>query len=450
MDAYGRLLGGALLPAWEAVRRRPTLGRLRHLEETQWLSLDALVELQTKALRQVLAHASRHVPYYRERFAGVDVETVKAPGDLLRLPLLTRQDAQQSEQTRRSTVPPFVDISKATSGTLGMPLSFGYERDSETWRTAIRLRSYGWAGYRPGVRAYHFWGPGAAPKGWRKTKLQLDRVLRRDLYADCTVRSAERLDAAIEQVRRFRPDVIVCFSSAGAALARRVNETGARTWKTIPVICGAEALTPPDRKAMEEAFGPAVFETYGSREVMLMASECDRHDGLHIAMENVVVELIVREGDHVRHAAPGEVGEVAVTDLHNHAMPFIRYLNGDRAVAGDAAVCGCKRQLLRLKSIEGRVTATLQDATGAPVAGLFVHALLAHVGHAFRGFQAVQHKDGTVTLRLVKSDRFDEQAHKYLLDGFETYLKGTPVKSEFLDDIPAGRSGKRQVILRDA
>ncbi|MCW5832293.1 MAG: phenylacetate--CoA ligase family protein [Labilithrix sp.] len=450
MDAYGRLLGGALLPFWEGVvRRRPTLSRLRVLEQTQWYSLDALLAMQLEALRGLLAHARRNVPYYRERLRDVDVDAIREPADLLRVPLLTRADAQGSSETRRSTAPPFVAIHKATSGTLGLPVSFGYEMDSETWRQAVRLRGYGWAGYRPGVRAFHFWGPGARQKGLRGAKVELDHLLRREGYFDCTVRSPDRLDAAIEHVKRFRPDVIVCFASAGGALARRVLETGARSWGTIPVICGAEALLPSDRAVMEDAFGPAVFETYGSREVMLMASECAEHDGLHVQMENVIVEVVVRDGDAVRHAAPGEVGEVAVTDLHNRAMPFIRYLNGDRAVAGDTTRCGCQRQLSRLKSIEGRVTAMLRDRAGAPVAGLFVHALLAHVGHAFRGFQAVQRADGAVTLRLVKSATFDETAHRYLLDGFERYLEGVPVTSEFLEDIPAGRNGKRQVILQD-
>lgn len=431
------------------MRRRPTLGRLRTLERTQWYSLEDLLAMQHEALRGLLNHARRHVPYYRERLRDLDVDAIRAPADLLRIPLLTRADAQGSAETRRSTVPPFVEIHKATSGTLGLPVSFGYEMDSETWRQAVRLRGYGWAGYRPGVRAFHFWGPGAPQRGLRRAKVELDHALRRERYFDCTVRSAERLDAAIEAVKRFRPEVIVCFSSAGGALARRVLETGARSWGTIPVICGAEALLPSDRATMEEAFGPAVFETYGSREVMLMASECSEHDGLHVQMENVIVEVVVREGDTVRHAAPGEVGEVAVTDLHNRAMPFIRYLNGDRAVAGDLTRCGCQRQLLRLKSIEGRVTATLRDRAGVPVAGLFVHALLAHVGHAFRGFQAVQHEGGAVTLRLVKSATFDDTAHRYLLDGFERYLAGVPVTSEFLDDIPPGRNGKRQVILQE-
>jgi phenylacetate-CoA ligase len=452
MDVYGHLFRGVLFPLWEGViRRRPTLGKLRSLQKTEWLSTEKLIELQLGELRGLLEHAHRHVPYYRERLAaaGVKVREIRTMNDMLRLPMLSREDAQSSEATRRSTTAPFVEIRKSTSGTLGLPLSFGYERASEDWRQAVRLRSYAWAGYRPGMRTFHFWGPSARQKGWRKAKVDLDHSLRRDRYVDCSVRSAERLDEAIAELKRFRPQMIICFSSAGADLARRVVETGARSWGTIPVLCGAEALVPSDRKVLEEAFGPAVFETYGSREVMLMGAECAEHNGLHIPMENVIVEVVVRDGAAVRHAAPGEVGEIAVTDLHNRAMPFIRYLNGDRAVAGDDGPCACGRGLRRLRAIEGRVTATLRDGSGAPVGGLFVHAILAHVGHAFRGFQAVQHANGSVTLRLVKSNAFDEPAHRYLLDGFQKHLKGAPVMSEFLDELPVSSSGKRQVILRE-
>ena len=51
-------------------------------------------------------------------------------------------------------------------------------------------------------------------------------------------------------------------------------------------------------------------------------------------MENLIVELVVREPDGTTRAgAPGETGEVVITDLHNLALPIIRYVNGDLAVA---------------------------------------------------------------------------------------------------------------------
>ncbi len=61
-------------------------------------------------------------------------------------------------------------------------------------------------------------------------------------------------------------------------------------------------MGPADRAALEQAFGPAVFETYGCRETMLIATECGEHDGLHIQVENLVVELIGPTGSRSRPA----------------------------------------------------------------------------------------------------------------------------------------------------
>src|SRR6201999_3104727 len=110
---------------------------------------------------------------------------------------------------------------------------------------------------------------------------------------------------------------MVAYASGAGTLARFVNEHSLRDWNDIPVLTGAEGLMAADREAIEQAFGPA-FDTYGCREVMLIGSECEAHDGMHTSMENLIVELIVREPDGtVRAARPGETGEVVVTDLHN-------------------------------------------------------------------------------------------------------------------------------------
>ncbi|MGH2899756.1 MAG: phenylacetate--CoA ligase family protein, partial [Solirubrobacteraceae bacterium] len=168
---------------------------------------------------------------------------------------------------------------------------------------------------------------------------------------------------------------MVAYASGAGALARFVNDRGLRTWDAFPVLTGAEGLVPHDRGAIEQAFGP-VFDTYGCREVMLIASECEAHDGLHTSMENLVTELVVREPDGtIRHARPGETGEVVVTDLHNLACPMIRYVNGDLAVARGDEPCRCGRGLVRIGPIEGRVTDTLYDGAGRAVGGLVFNIL---------------------------------------------------------------------------
>ena len=82
---------------------------------------------------------------------------------------------------------------------------------------------------------------------------------------DCTPRGDADQAAVVERILAVRPRVVFCYAQAGAELARHVNRTGARRWGTIPVVCGAERVLPGDRAALEQAFGPAVFETYGCR-----------------------------------------------------------------------------------------------------------------------------------------------------------------------------------------
>ncbi len=454
MSVYGTLFRSALLPAWEqGVKRRPTAGIHRELLRTQWSSLDALVAMQERDLRKLLAHAHAHVPWYRAKMdeIGARPEDIRTVDDLRRLPLLTRAAAREAGDRRRSTAPPFPEVMKSTSGTMGQPLAFGYDVGSEYWRQAIKLRGYGWAGCHPGEASFHYWGASAKPPPrLQKVKIGVDRFIRRETYVNCTLRDDASMADAVAKIRATRPKSFLCYTQAGADLARFILARGLRTWDTIPVICGAERLLPADREALEQAFGPAVFETYGCRELMLIGTECEAHDGLHQSMENLIVEVIVTEGDRQRPAEPGEVGEVVITDLHNFGMPFIRYANGDLAQQGDGKRCSCGRSHLRFGPIEGRVTETLRDGTGARVSGLVFNVMFASALAAqFKQFQAVQKKDGSITLKLVPeaSARVDDGALETIRTTCRQYLKGVDVRTEIVDDIPLTKGGKRQVVV---
>jgi phenylacetate-CoA ligase len=303
-----------------------------------------------------------------------------------------------------------------------------------------------------GNRALHYWGVGAVPTKalWDRKKRDLDHFLKRDTFIDCTPRSDAHLSAVVAAIKQRKPEVIVTYSQAGATLARYIVRTGCRDWGTIPVVCGAERVYAHDRDTLTAAFGPAVFETYGSREVMLMASECEVHDGLHTSMETMIVELVVREADgSVRTAEPGETGEVVVTDLHNLSQPLIRYVNGDLAVQRAADRCPCGRTLTRIGPIEGRVSETLRDANGDPVNGLVMSILFVDLAEQARQFQTIQHADNSLTLKIVPAEPGPLPASTSELIDMHCakYLPGIPVTIDLVDDIPAGPAGKHQIVI---
>jgi phenylacetate-CoA ligase len=453
IDLYGPLLAKALFPAFEAARGRPTVPLLRYLQDTERWTPGALRDLQVGLLRRVLRHAYRHTGFYRNLLDqhGLMPEDFCSIDDLTRLPLLDRGTLLASIESRTANVPPLPVITKTTSGSSGQPVTVRYNAESRHWRDAIRWRGYGWGGYRIGMRALHYWGManGGNTTWWKQKKVEVDRLVKRDLYLDCTPRGDSALLDVVSEIRRFKPHVMVAYANGAGALAKFVNQRGLRTWDPIPVLTGAEQLMPHDRSAIEQAFGPA-FDTYGCREVMLVGSECELHDGLHTSMENLIVELVIREPNGtVRHARPGETGEVVVTDLHNLASPMIRYVNGDLAVARGDARCGCGRGLVRIGPIEGRITETLVDGVGRSVSGLVFNILLASIGSATRSFQVVQKLDRSIIFKVVPSqgDRLPDRETKLLLDHTQRYLPGVPFTIEVVDDIPLTPAGKRRVVV---
>ncbi|MCA9599343.1 MAG: phenylacetate--CoA ligase family protein [Myxococcales bacterium] len=449
MDRYGLVFREVLFPAWErGVRRRPILELAERLARSQWWSDGELRSFQGSELRKLLEHAFQHSPYYRKVMLAADVrpQDVSGVDALPLLPLLDRPTAASSFLERFSDAPPRVEIQKMTSGSSGRPLEIAYDRTSEHWRQATRLRGYAWAGYLPGDKSLHFWGSLAALFGQRplsRVKSALDHALKREHFIDCTDRSPRALEAVARAVESLGPTVIVCYAQAGAALARHWLASG-RSRRDTTVICGAERLFSADRAAIVQAFGSAVFETYGSREVMLMAAECEAHDGLHVSMENLIVELVVRGEGRQRPARPGEVGEVVVTDLHNFGAPFIRYLTGDLAVRMPPGRCGCGRGLERLSSIEGRKTETLHDGAGRPVSGLFFNVLFSVMADRVRQFQVVQRADRTIDLFVVPG--LMPAASAQVRAACERFLPGIPLRIHQCSSLSPGPGGKLSVV----
>lgn len=438
---------------FEAARGRPTVPLLRMLQESERWPVERLRAIQLGLLRRLVRHAYRHTAFYRAQLdeLGVAPDAVDSFESLAALPLLERPVLRASIDARTATAPPGVAITKTTSGSSGEPVQVRYNAESRHWRDAIRWRGYGWAGYEIGMRALHYWGfaPDVRATWWKQRKIEMDRRVKRDLYIDCTPRDEQSLAAAVAAIRRARPHVIVAYASGAAALGRFINERALRSWNTIPVLTGAEPLLAPDRAAIVEAFG-AAFDTYGCREVMMVGSECEAHDGMHTSMENMIVELVVREPDgRVRAARPGEIGEIAITDLHNLACPMIRYVNGDLATARAEAPCGCGRTLTRIGPIEGRVTETLADGAGRPVGGLVFNILFGVIGHVARNFQVTQRADRSIVFKIVPNDgdRIPEREERLLRSHAERYLPGAPFAIEIVKEIPLSPAGKRRVVV---
>jgi phenylacetate-CoA ligase len=184
---------------------------------------------------------------------------------------------------------------------------------------------------------------------------------------------------------------------------------------------------------------------------MLIGAECEAHDGLHVSMEKLIVEILVKNPDGSwRTAAPGETGEVVITDLHNLAVPFIRYQTGDQAIAREQTPCSCGRTLDRIGPIDGRLTETLRDGQGNRVSGLIFNILFVYITEHVRQFQAVQRADSSLVLRVVLPEgqtRLNQEAAGFARDYIGKYLPGIRFDIDVVDEIATTAAGKRRLVV---
>jgi phenylacetate-CoA ligase len=405
--AYESLFRGVLFPVWESgLRRRGTLAYLREYEANQWLSKSEIAELQWLKLKALLVHCYADVPYYRERWRelGIHPDDIRSLADFARLPLLTKDDIRQNFETLQAESMRGELLFKNTGGSTGVPLRFGYTRESNDRRTAVMWRGYTWVGAAMGRRALFLWGGAVgSPSRAHLLKDRLYHAAFNRRIVNTFGMTESNMAAYADAIDRARPEVIVAYVGPLVRLAQWLLETGRRVHTPRSLLGAAEPLHEFQRDIIERAFGAKMYNTYGCREFMLVASECEHRDGLHVNADHLVVEL---GGERPTG------GEVIVTDLHNYGMPFIRYANGDlaRPMAGD---CACGRGLPRLASVDGRKLDALRTPDGHLLPGEFFPHMLKDVP-GLRQYQVIQRQLDRLDISIVRGEGFDDDALAYI------------------------------------
>lgn len=440
----GLLHRHVLLPAFETVLKgRKVFRYWRELEGSQWLSAEALRELQFRRLRALIEHAFARSSYYRESWEGIGLhpEMLRELSDFKRWPVIDRATIRAHRMMMRTTTNL---IHKSTGGSSGEPLRFDMDLDSSDRRTAAWHRGYGWAHAAPGTRQLYLWGTAAGARpATARIKDRLYHSLYRRRLLSCFETSGDLAGRFVKALERDKPDCIVAYVNPLYEIARRLDQEGrSPAHRPRSIVVGAEKLHDFQRRCIERVFGAPVFETYGSREFMLIGAECERHCGLHLTAENLQVEVLRDDGTP---AEDGEEGDVVVTDLTNIGMPFIRYMTGDKAVAGFSR-CECGRGLPLLRRVVGRRLDIIRLPGGRALPGEFFPHLMKDFA-SVRRFQVVQESSHAIRLTLVTESMPRED--RLRLERLVRESVGPEMRVDFEDveSIPLSRAGKLQVVV---
>lgn len=426
---------------WPKLRPNGYLGRLtaafRRRGGMEWDTPAQVRMRQIDKLNALLAHAVTRVPYYRRlAHEGRMPTQVEKLTDLEQVPILTKEIIRSEGKNLLAESYPKQQLRKlATGGSTGAPLSFYSDENALLCKNAAESWSVTMAGLRRGSSMAMLWGAGEfEPSSSQRLRERLELLITNRMFIDCFKMTEADLERAHQRLSQFRPEGLLGYTSALVKLASFLQEKGIRpNYPCKVVISAAETLDEVSRKILRNIFNAPVFNRYGSREMGLIAVECERHQGLHIDCENVLVEL---------EDGPEEtlLRRILVTKLTQFSMPFIRYDIGDLA-AGPISSCDCGRGYPVLKRVVGRVTEMIRMPDGACLPGeLFPH-LLKDCGIA--EYQVTQAEDYSVEVLLVRGPGQTAQQEALMRRGIAQYLCGkVEVTYRYVDRIERSATGK--------
>lgn len=328
-------------------------------------------DLPSIYLRRILDFAQTHVPYYRD-LMGDRKDWAENFQDL---PPLTKKIVQENfERLKSDDIDRRQCTKNYSGGSTGKPLEYLREPITSAWSLFARvyyLRDF-WDLDFMAAPQIRFW---AAEKDLFKLKQRsfkqkiLDWIHQEEML-DTFVLTPEKIRAYVARINRKKPLVIYGIGGSLYEIAKFTQENNLRIHPPRLVCPRTEMLHPHMRALIEEQFGCKASDAYGAREVGTIAGEC-REGKMHIFNFNNVLEVVNKDN---RPVAPGEEGDVLVTNLHNRAMPFIRYALEDRAVLGKECACGNRFPVL--EKITGRIIEHFRTPDGRLVSGaLFNHGL---------------------------------------------------------------------------
>lgn len=394
---------------------------------------------QLRQLRRAVRRAYQDTPFYRERLdrVGFDAAADFSFQDYAALPVLEREDVRAAGTALRSrAIPPTRLRQDATGGSSGEPTRIWIGPEEAGWRESAAEHFMRRIGVPRGSRVGYLWGHHLDPVASDRWRDRLRTWLDNARWFECLRLSPETLDAHHRALQAWRPDCIIAYGGALAALAERVaSASHPLRYPRTCFVTGAEKLRAEERSLINGTYGKPVHERYGSRDVGLMGFQVapSRTLAYEIDWANVLLEPENEEG----------VASVLITKLHADGMPMLRYRLGDLGVFPEGSQPG--HPVFLLPEIMGREADRVWRADGSWVHGLtFPHLLK---DYDVREFQILQAEDLGVTVRIVPGAAMEAADLEQMCALLESNLHGLPVSIELVTEVERTRALKRRPVV---
>lgn len=220
----------------------------------------------------------------------------------------------------------------------------------------------------------------------------------------------QRLIQAYRLLHKFQPKWMILQPSVAWMLCDLMKKNRLETIASVEYIeFTGEYLDEKIRRETEVVFQCRTANQYGLREVNSIAYECPQGH-MHVMRNNAYVEII--------HKGEDEVGDICVTSLQNHAMPYIRYNTGDKGQLKQMA-CPCGNPHLVLEIHKGRDNDWIYISPDEKMHPYFFMQMMSEVNllsdNQMIQFQVIQKDYDLFDMNLVVDKEYQKEATETLI-----------------------------------
>ena len=415
---------------------------VRDLRHHETMTEEEIGAFQAASLHRTLVSAISKLPYYHRipsRFSVAQaVEVLRQ-----HFPIIDKETLLQNRSRLypHSGRPVLWNSMGKTSGTTGTPLSVFRNPTSVLMENAFLRRHWEWGGFQRGMRCAALCGDTivpidrADPPFWFRNRYNNQLLISSPHLREACV------DAIIEELGRFAPEMLQAYPSTAFALAQFMEQKNRHL--SIPVVFTAsEPLYPHQRELIEERFGARVMDMFGMAERVMFATECE-FESMHVNPDYSYVELVDADGQPTR-----DVGYIVGTTFHSLAMPLVRYRLSDRTrwISGK---CRCGRPFPMIEPVIGKLEHSIFGSNGAIVSPSVLT-------FAFKGLRNIRNSQVAQVgpehweIRLVPTPAFGVDDKQKLIDNVRELVDpGVNVKVVLRDEISCTASGHFRWVVNE-
>lgn len=419
-----------------ALLLRTFLFGARFLKKAPHYSPEQMRDWQWQRITRLVRHAWANVPFYRDHFGAVSFEPgdLKSWDDFRRLPVLTKDHVIANFPDRilaRGTDLDALIVSRS-SGSSGKALDIAYDSAAVAIYTLAGLRLYRMGfPYLPWHRQLYVY----------TSPYPLDSLF--GLFPLKFVPTLAPIPEIIAQIRTWKPDLLVCYPSHLKQIAQEIPDSDLSQIRLRCISVNSEMSTQTERDELARRFNCPVLDEYSSEELTRIASQC-RHGSYHI-FEDI---------NYMESLPDGDAALLVGTNLHNFAMPIIRYAQNDLGRIEERP-CSCGWRFRHLVDLQGRRNDSFTLPSGRTLSSGFLldatYEVLLTYRSEVRDFCLIQRETDRVELEIVPGPGWEGSITAAISKRFQSLL-GEDVRFDVTptDVCTKTKSGKRNPIISEA